>query len=73
MSILQSEWDEEERIEWKQDQEVCKTIQQLHEDPSSIDNFVWKNDFLWYHDYLYLCKKYQLKQKFLMELHTSTI
>jgi hypothetical protein len=40
-------------IEWKQDQEVCKFIQQLHEDPSSLENFVWKNDLLWYHDHLF--------------------
>jgi hypothetical protein len=59
--ILQFDWVEEERIEWKQDQEVCKIIQQLHEDPSSVDDFVWNNDFLWYHDYLYLCKNSQIK------------
>jgi hypothetical protein len=64
---------EEARIEWKQDQEVCKTIQKLQEDPSSLDNFLWKNDLLWYHDHLYLCNNYQLKQKILLELHTSTI
>jgi hypothetical protein len=60
-------------IEWKKDQEVCKITQQLHEDPSSIDNFVWKNYFLWYHDHLYLCNNTQLKQKVLLELHTSPI
>jgi hypothetical protein len=45
ISIPQSNWVEEARIEWKQYQEVCKIIQQLQEDPSSLDNFVWKNDF----------------------------
>jgi hypothetical protein len=68
---MQSDWVEEARIEWKQDQEVWKIIQQLQEDPSSLDIFVWNHDFLWYHDHLYLCKNSQLKQKVLMELHTS--
>jgi hypothetical protein len=61
ISIIQFDWVEEVRIEWKKDQEVCKIIQQLQEDPSSYDNFVWKNDLLWYHDHLYLCKNSQLK------------
>ena len=69
----QSDWVEEARIEWNQDQEVCNIIQQLHEYPSSIDNFVWNNDFLWYQYCLYLCKNSQLKQKILLELHTSPI
>jgi hypothetical protein len=60
-------------IDWKQDQEVCKIIQQLREDPSALDKFVWKNHFLWYHDRLYLCKNLQLKQKLLLELHTYPI
>jgi hypothetical protein len=64
-------WVEEARIEWKKDQEVCNIIQQLQEDPRALDKFVWKSDFLWYHDRLYLCKNSQLKQKVLMELHTS--
>jgi hypothetical protein len=61
ISILQFDWEEETRIEWKQDQEVFKIIQKTQEDPGSLDNFVWKNDFLWYHDRLYLCKNSQLK------------
>jgi hypothetical protein len=64
---------EEAMIEWKQYQEVCKIIQQLQEDPNSLDSFVWKNDLLWYHDLLYLFKNSQLKQKVLLELHTSPI
>jgi hypothetical protein len=67
------DWVEEARIEWKQDQKVCKIIQQLQEDPSALDKFVWKNDSLWYQDCLYLCKNSQLKQKVLLELHTSPI
>jgi hypothetical protein len=51
----------------------CKIIQQLQEDPCSLDKFVWKNDLLWYHDCLYLCKNSQLKQKVLLESHTSPI
>jgi hypothetical protein len=31
--IPQSDWVEEARIEWKQDQEVYKVIQKLHGDP----------------------------------------
>jgi hypothetical protein len=73
ISISQYDWVEEANIELKQDQEVCKIIQQLHEDPSSSDNFVWKNDLLWYDDRLYLCKNSQLKQKVLLESHTSPI
>jgi hypothetical protein len=73
ISIPQSDWVEEARIEWKQDQKVCKIIQQLQEDPSALDKFVWKNDSLWYQDHLYLCKNSQLKQKVLLELHTSPI
>jgi hypothetical protein len=33
ISIPQSDWVEEARIEWKKYQEVCKIIQQLQEDP----------------------------------------
>jgi hypothetical protein len=61
-------------IGWKkQGHNGSKIIQQLHEDPSSLENFVLKNDFLWYHDLLYLCKNSQLKQKVLLELHNSPI
>ena len=35
--------------------------------------FGWQNDSLWYKDRLYLCKNSQLKQKILMELHTSPL
>ena len=44
--IPQSDWVEEAMIEWKKDQEVCKIIQQLQEDPNALDKLVWKNDFL---------------------------
>jgi hypothetical protein len=61
ISIPQFYWVEEARIEWKQDQEVCKIIQQLQEDPGSLDRFARRNDLLWYHDHLYLCNNSQLK------------
>ena len=48
-------------------------IQQLQKDPSVSYTFVWKNDSLWYKDHLYICKESQLKQKVLLELHTSPI
>jgi hypothetical protein len=64
---------EQARIEWNQHQDVWKIIQKLHECPNSVETFVWKNDFRWYHDRLYLCNNSQLKQKILMELHTSPI
>jgi hypothetical protein len=73
ISSAQSDWVEDTRIECNQDQEVCKIIQKLHEDPSSVENFVWKNDFLWYYDHIYLCKNSQLKNNILLELHTSPI
>ena len=73
ISIPQLDRVEEEMIEWKKYQEVCNIIQQLHEDPSSLYNFVWKNDLIWYHDRLYLCKNFQLKQNVLIELHTSPV
>jgi hypothetical protein len=61
ISILQSNWVEEARIEWKKDKKVCKIIRQLKEDPNSLDNFVWNNYFLWYHDRLYLCIPTQIE------------
>ena len=48
-------------------------IRKLQQDPSTSDTFSWKNDSLWYKYRLYLCKNYQLKQKILMELHTSPL
>jgi hypothetical protein len=59
--VLQSNWVEEAMIQWKQYQNICNIIQQLQEDPSTLDKFVWKNDSLWYQDHLYLCKNSQPK------------
>ena len=48
-------------------------IQRLQHDSSASDTLTWKNYSLWYKDHLYLCKKSQLKQKVLLELHTSPV
>jgi hypothetical protein len=45
----------------------------LQQDSSASDTFTWKNDSLWYKDRLYLCKNSKLKQKVLLELHTSPV
>ena len=71
--ILQPEWIVEARDEWKNDKEVWTLIHKLEQDPSASDTVSWKNDSLWYKDHLYLCKNSQLKQKVLLELHTSPL
>ena len=73
ISILQPEWITQARDEWKNDEEVWTLIHKLQQDPSASDTFSWKNDSLWYKDCLYLCKNSQLKQKVLLELHTSPL
>lgn len=40
---------------------------------NAVEKIIWKNDLLWYQDHLYLCNNYQLKQKVLLELHTSLV
>jgi hypothetical protein len=52
---------------------VWTLIQRLQQDSSALDTFTWKNDSLWYKDCLYLCKNSQIKQKVLLELHTSLV
>jgi hypothetical protein len=47
ISIPQFDWAEEARIEWKQYQHVFNIIQQLQEEPTALDKFLWKNDLLW--------------------------
>ena len=59
--------------ECKNYEEVWTLIQKLQQDPSTSDTFYWKNDSLWYKECLYLCKNSQLKQKILLELHTSPL
>jgi hypothetical protein len=73
ISIIQPDWIIEARDEWKNDEKVWTLIQRLQQDSSASDTFTWKNDSLWYKDLLYLCKNSQLKQKVLLELHTSPV
>jgi hypothetical protein len=71
--IIQPDWIIEAGDEWKNDEKVWTLIQRLQQDSSASDTFTWKNDSLWYKDCLYLCKNSQLKQKILLELHTSPV
>jgi hypothetical protein len=48
-------------------------IQRLQQDSSASDTFTWKNDSLSYKYHLYLCKNSKVKQKLLLELHTSLV
>jgi hypothetical protein len=73
ISIIQPDWIIEVRDEWKNDEKVWTLIERLQQDSSASDTFTWKNDSLWYKDRLYLCKNSQLKQKVLLELHTSPV
>ena len=71
ISIIQPHWINEARKEWKNDEEVWALIQKLQQDSSTSNTFSWQNDSLWYKDRLYLYKNSQLKQKILIEFHTS--
>jgi hypothetical protein len=71
--IIQPDWIIEVRDEWKNDKNVRTLIQRLQQDSSASDTFTWKNDSLWYKYCLYLCNNSQLKQKVLLELHTSLV
>ena len=73
ISIIQPYLITEARDEWKKDKEVWTLIQNLQQDPSTSNTFSWKNDSIWYKDHLYICKNSQLKQKILLELHTSPL
>ena len=73
ISILQPDWVVEAREEWKNDLSVWTLIQKIQKDHSVSYTFVWRNDSLWYKDRLYKCKNSQLKQKVLLELHSSPI
>jgi hypothetical protein len=73
ISIIQPDWIIEARDEWKNDEKVWTLIERLQHDSGASDTFTWKNDSLWYKDRLYLCKNSQLKQKVLLELHTSPV
>ena len=71
--IIQPNWIIEARDEWKNDEKVWTLIQRLQQDSSTSDTFTWKNDSLWCKDRLYLCKNSKLKQKVVLELHTSPV
>jgi hypothetical protein len=73
ISIIQPNWIMEARDEWKNGEKVWTLIQRLQQDSNISDTFTWKNDSLWYKDCLYLCNNSQLKQKVLLELHTSPV
>jgi len=73
ISIIQPDWINEARDEWKNDEEVWALIRKLQQDSSTSDTFSWKNDSLWYKDRLHLCKNSKLKQNIPMELHTSPL
>lgn len=73
ISIIQPDWINEAREEWKNDEEVWALIQKLQQDSNTSNTFSWQNDSLWYKDRLYLCKNSQLKQNIRMELHTSSL
>jgi hypothetical protein len=73
ISIIQPDWIIEARDAWKNYENVWNLIQRLQWDSNASDTFTWKNDSLWYKDSLYLCKNSQLKQKVLLELHTSLV
>jgi transposase InsO family protein len=73
ISIIQPDWIIEARDEWKNDEKVWTLIERLQQDSGASDTFTWKNNSLWYKDHLYLCKNSQLKQKVLLELHTSPV
>ena len=59
--------------EFKNDEEVWKLIQNLQQYPSTYDTFSLKNDSLWYKYHLYIWKNSQLKQKIILEFHTSPL
>ena len=63
ISIIQPDWINEAREEWKNDEEVWELIRKLQQDSSTSDTFSWKNDSLWYKDRLYLCKHSPHKPK----------
>jgi hypothetical protein len=73
IAIIQPDWIIEARDEWKNDEKVWTLIERLQQDSGASDTFTWKNDSLWYKDRLYLFKNSQLKQKVLLELHTSPV
>ena len=56
ISIIQPDWINEAKEEWKNGEEVWALIRKLQQDSSTSHTFSWQNDSLWYKDHLYLCK-----------------
>ncbi|KAH9310418.1 hypothetical protein KI387_025453, partial [Taxus chinensis] len=73
ISILNADWLDQAREEWKKDVTTHTLIQNIQEDPSISDQFIWNRDTFWYKDQLYLCKNSTLKHHVLSELHSSPI
>ena len=73
ISMIQPDWIDEARDEWKNDEDIWTFIQNLQWDPSASNTFRWKHDLLWYKDLLYLGKSSQIKKKVLFEFHSSLI
>ena len=71
--IIKPYWVVEATMEQKNNQTVWMLIQNIQKDPNALDNLLWKNYSLWYKNHLYICKNSQLKQKFLLYIHTSPI
>jgi len=46
ISIIQPDWINEAREEWKNDEEVWELSRKLQQDSSKSDTFSWKNDLL---------------------------
>ena len=46
--IILSDWINEARDEWKNDEEAWALNQKIQQDCSTSDTFSWKNDSLWY-------------------------
>ena len=42
ISIIQPDWIAKVRDEWKKDEEVWTLFQNLQQDPSTSDTFIWK-------------------------------
>jgi hypothetical protein len=63
LSILQEDWVEEAKEECKNDVTNSNLIQQLQNDPSSLDKFCWKGDTLCYKDKLYILQAFLSQKK----------
>jgi hypothetical protein len=53
------------------EKEMMTILHALNQDSSASNTFTWKNNSLWYKYRLYLCHKSQIKEKVVLEFHTS--